>query len=120
MSWTILLACIEVLEIFGCLDLVAWPREVEGLQSLKVLYVTSCITLVRARSSAMFPPNLEKMCVHACHNLMELPNLTESLQEVVIMDCRKLRVCPSWTRRKPRDHESKLRMLSLSYCPDLK
>ncbi|CAL5013170.1 unnamed protein product [Urochloa decumbens] len=112
---------VEVLEINCCLDIFTWPKDIEKLKRLKVLHVTYCPELTTNGSAGegvlVFPPNLERLHVRCCMKLTEIPDLPESLQEVMIHSCPKLKVVPSGPGRLPS--LPNLKHLSLYSCGDL-
>lgn len=93
-------AFVEVLHIHMCLSLVCWPtEELMSLIHLRHLYIEHCHILEGKGSSSeekfMSLSHLERLHIQHCYNLLEIPMLPASLQDMRLESCRRLVALPS-------------------------
>ncbi|TKW11551.1 hypothetical protein SEVIR_6G239400v4 [Setaria viridis] len=111
-------AFLEELDISGCDSILRWP--VEELRCLPLLRSLSiCLKNLEGTGSSyeeILPlPRLEKLYIHFCHSLLEIPKLPASLVEVEICWCKSLIALPS-----NLGNLAKLRWFRLHSCQGLK
>uniref|UniRef100_A0A0E0LXJ5 Uncharacterized protein n=1 Tax=Oryza punctata TaxID=4537 RepID=A0A0E0LXJ5_ORYPU len=113
-------AFVEVLHIHLCLNLVCWPtEELTSLIHLRHLYIEHCHKLEGKGSSSeekiMSLSHLEKLHIQQCYNLLEIPMLPASLEDLRLESCERLVALPS-----NLGNLAMLRHLYLMYCYVLK
>ncbi|XP_078158158.1 disease resistance protein RGA2-like [Carex rostrata] len=96
---------LESLYINNCDNLTSWPKEeLSNLNCLKTMVVSSCKNFLQSRSmpplkvtcQQMLLPKLESLEIRDCPNMVEVPELPTSLENLKIWSSKKLESLPEW------------------------
>ncbi|KAL6569969.1 hypothetical protein OROMI_014483 [Orobanche minor] len=103
---------LEVLEIFGCANLVSLPNELSSVGPLRELIIKNCIKFVRFPDNGI-PTMLKRLEVLSCNALESLPSNIFDLERLEIKECSSLR---TWA---DGNFPTALKKLSIKNCTQL-
>ncbi|XP_078158540.1 disease resistance protein RGA2-like [Carex rostrata] len=96
---------LEYLYIQDCDSLMSWPEEeLSNLNCLRIMKVSSCKNFLQSRSKPpqkmscqkMLLPKLESLEITDCPNMVEVPELPISIENLEIRGSKKLENLPEW------------------------
>ncbi|PIN23640.1 Apoptotic ATPase [Handroanthus impetiginosus] len=103
---------LEVLELFGCDNLVSLPNDLSNLRSLKELIIGDCIKFINFPENGI-PPTLKRLVIRHCVALESLPTNISNLERLEIEECSSL------TKWVTGHFPGALKKLSIQSCTQL-